>query len=161
MSTWSHRAALSCEKWAWQRISLPFFQDSSGPPCVPRLAWCISSATMGKHILVIFLWPLEEKGHKLKNFVNWAEISRTWAKAVQRKAKNLRADLKLWWLTAGLCSFGSGAQRMPGCPPSHAATSVGPWQDSDLTHWLTVMAEPAAVWLGESQIIKLPVKGLT
>lgn len=61
---------------------------------------------------------------------------------MQRKGKNLRADLQLWWLTAGLYSFGSaapgcsGAQGMPASPSSHAAASVGPWQGSDLKHQL-------------------------
>lgn len=175
------------ENWVDKEFIFSFFQDSSGPACVPKLAcwwtylckkaraaaWCTSLATVGNHILVIFRWPLEDRVHepRAENLCGLSWNQRDLSKSYAEKSQELESWSQSWWLIAGLYSFGSagprcsGARMMPGSPSQpcchrlcHQRGSLaGLWPQTPLTDWWQL--KPAAIWLWESQIIKLPVIG--
>lgn len=170
----------SVRKWGWQGIYLPFFHDSSGPACVPRLA-CWSTLQESKSSSLVHQLSYSGKPH-IGGISLTLRRQRSWTTSW----KILWTGLKLAWLEQKLCREKPKTWRlMSNCDGSllacallavllHAAVeprgcqAVLPavcgslavlWSQTPLTDWWWLKA--AAVWLWESQIIKLPVTALT
>lgn len=151
-----------------QPVSLGWLADQL---CQKPRAWCISLATMGNRIWVIFLWPLEEKGHQpqaeklcelgwnqhnlSKSCAENSQGLESWCQIVM-----VHCWLVLFWQCCCRLQWSPEDARLSSQPCCHQHQwALGRAMIPHTTDWWWL--KPAAVWLWENQIIKLPVTGLT
>lgn len=153
------------ENWVDKEFIFFFFQDSSGPACVPKLAcwwtylckkaraaaWCTSLATVGNHILVIFRWPLEDRVHepRAENLCGLSWNQRDLSKSYAEKSQELESWSQLvmahcWLVLFRQCwptlqwSPADARQSFPAMLPSAVppAWVLGRALTSNTTDWL-------------------------
>lgn len=167
--------------WPDKQFTFLFFQDSSGPACVPRLA-CYERVCARKqeqqpgaselsyngkpHIGDISLTLRRQRPWTTSWKPLWTGLKSAWLEQKLRREKP-----RIWELLSNcngsrlastvVAALPQAAVEPQGCqavlpamlPP---ALHLGRALISDTTDWL----KPAVVWLWESQIIKPPVIGL-